>query len=214
LWRNPRQVSLLFFASLPSGASLRRSVWRSVVRLSAAGEGVFTDRAGGPQGVFSGGRHLFFKNLLSRSKSKAYNFTFFANRGFPRFRDPLIRVRIPHILRYPPAYPQVCVESGQNLPRRHPIQGRESPPDSSDSGESPADSPEPGESPPPKRERAAGRTGGSSSLYMVRDQRPRRANTGSRRASSPRMTAMYMRGSSWKPFTSMMKCSAPRRTAT
>ena len=48
----PASVTSKFFASLPSGASLRRSVWRSVVRLSAAGEGVFTDWAGGPQPLF------------------------------------------------------------------------------------------------------------------------------------------------------------------
>ena len=48
----PASVTSKFFASLPSGASLRRSVWRSVVRLSAAGEGVFTYWAGEPQALF------------------------------------------------------------------------------------------------------------------------------------------------------------------
>ena len=58
-----------FFASLPSGASLPQSVWPAVVRLSAAGEGVFTDRAGCPQGLFSASRHLFFKYFNYRFKT-------------------------------------------------------------------------------------------------------------------------------------------------
>ncbi|WP_231125956.1 hypothetical protein, partial [Roseovarius gahaiensis] len=40
-------------ASLPSRAPLRRSVWRPVVRLSAAGEGVFTDNQQTPQPLFA-----------------------------------------------------------------------------------------------------------------------------------------------------------------
>jgi len=59
----PRPTLPLFFPSGPSKHPLRRSVWRSVVRLSAAGEGVFTDGAGCPQALFAGDRHLFFKNL-------------------------------------------------------------------------------------------------------------------------------------------------------
>lgn len=49
----PRLTYLYFVAFLPAGASLRCSVWRSVVRLSAAGEGVFTDRGRTSQGLFS-----------------------------------------------------------------------------------------------------------------------------------------------------------------
>ena len=48
----PASVTSVFFASLPSRASLRRSVWRSVVRLSAAGEGGSTVSGGNPQPLF------------------------------------------------------------------------------------------------------------------------------------------------------------------
>lgn len=89
----PASVISVFVAFCPSGASLRRSVWRSVVRLSAAGEGVFTVRAGGPQEVFSSSRHLFFKNLDVRLFSMRYPCSFFANMWVPpggvrsRFRE-------------------------------------------------------------------------------------------------------------------------------
>ena len=53
MWRNPRQVPQVFFAALTAEALLRWPVWQSVVRLSAAGEGVFTVADQSPQAVFS-----------------------------------------------------------------------------------------------------------------------------------------------------------------
>ncbi|MCA0961233.1 hypothetical protein, partial [Salipiger bermudensis] len=53
----PARQPLEFLVRLAcvSSASLprRRPVWRPVVRLSAAGEGAFTDSAGNPQALFS-----------------------------------------------------------------------------------------------------------------------------------------------------------------
>jgi len=61
LWRAP-PLKPLIFASLPSASALSEplcwSVWRSVVRLSAAGEGVFTVRDWGPQELFSKKMHF------------------------------------------------------------------------------------------------------------------------------------------------------------
>jgi hypothetical protein len=60
----------MFVASRPSGASLRRSVWRSVVRLSAAGEGVFTDYRPTPQPLFLRNVMFFSKNRFSLEKHR------------------------------------------------------------------------------------------------------------------------------------------------
>ena len=64
LFGAPRLSYLSFFAVCPSRASLRRSVWRSVVRLSAAGEGVFTDSGSDPQGLFLENVIFFSKTLI------------------------------------------------------------------------------------------------------------------------------------------------------
>ena len=79
--RPASSISVVFAFSF-FRASLRRPVWRSVVRLSAAGEGVFTDRAVGPQGVFSGSRHLFFANFVSCLLTAPYGKYFFAFRSW------------------------------------------------------------------------------------------------------------------------------------
>ena len=49
----------LMFAVWPARALLRGSVWRPVVRLSAAGEGVFTSGGLSPQELFSRKSYFF-----------------------------------------------------------------------------------------------------------------------------------------------------------
>jgi len=49
-----------YFAARPVGALPRQPVWRSVPRLSAAGEALFTDSVAHPQPPFSGFRHVFY----------------------------------------------------------------------------------------------------------------------------------------------------------
>ncbi|MEM7642935.1 MAG: hypothetical protein AAF366_10440, partial [Pseudomonadota bacterium] len=56
----PASAASVLFALGPSKHPLRRSVWRSVVRLSAAGEGVFTDGARDPQGLFADRMRFFW----------------------------------------------------------------------------------------------------------------------------------------------------------
>ena len=67
-----RSSSLYFSAFLYSGASLRRSVWRPVVRLSAAGEGVFTVLAGGPQVLFCRKMTFFVPITIFPAKTTNY----------------------------------------------------------------------------------------------------------------------------------------------
>ena len=57
----PASSASIFCAGRPSEAALRHSVWRSVERLSAAGEGVFTVWAGPPQPLFSANAIFFSK---------------------------------------------------------------------------------------------------------------------------------------------------------
>ena len=118
LLAQPASCISVFFAFLPSGASpfwlVRRSVWRSVVRLSAAGERGFTVRRPNPQALFSAYRHIFYVNCYYLIKSNGYTCHFFDFHRFGLQSPSRICVRCYQILRYPQTYPQPRRKSGGN----------------------------------------------------------------------------------------------------
>ena len=112
----PALSASMFVASRPSGASLRRSVWRSVVRLSAAGEGVFTVYRRTSQPLFSEIVIFFTRNSIFLCFHTLVFSMFCADCIYRNFiaRDPGPKPAFQ-------TYPQTRTRDSRRFPRFRPV---------------------------------------------------------------------------------------------